>query len=411
MLRLLINMLLCICLVAGVVVLFGAFQLHQAQQQAQPEPQTMTLKQLVESGPGDNAHVELMDVCFGNPIIEENGAQWRSVWLPLYVTKPVANRAQPPTVVMHVSQIRDQAGLDEFLKRESLTAVVSDRMPALTPWKLKLPAQFAKDYPTKEPVKTTLLAEPEVRFMNWTWGPEVVFDGVTLHLAWALGGVLAFVGLAGLLWIGKIEAVAERAAAPRVDSKAKAALAEETAISSHAFNTAEFASRGFKIWLYCGILIGVCFALMVAGFSLLTKNPSGAFTIVGVTSGLILINAFLIRSHTVYRTRGVAAIEICPSGLRWLKATDQPAQTAVWAEIKGVELNHLSPYPWRHLLTITLRSGEVLQLAAFSLTNYAAFAKLLSASHKQQSAASFSVLPFAPPGVGYQSLSTARRAK
>lgn len=409
MIRGLIKAFLLVGMVAGLIILFGAYQLHQAQQQAQPEPHTITLKEFIQNGLGDNAHVELTGIFFGKPIIEKNGNPLRSVWLPLYVTKPPAQEAPRPAVILHVSQIADQAALDEFVKRRALTAVVCDRMPALSSWDLTLPAKFAKEYPTNQPVKTTLLAEPEIRFLSWTWGPEVLFDGTTRNLALAAGGVLALVGLVGLVWMGRIRAVAEPVAALTVDVKSRA-LADETAISSHAFNTREFASRGFKIWLFCGVLIAFCLLLMVAGLSLLRKDPDAAYTIVGVTSVLILLNALIIRSHLLYRSRGVAAIEICSSGLRWLKASDEPVQTAAWGEIKNVELNHLSPYPWRHVLTITLRSGEVLRLAAFSLTEYATFAKMVSAGHKQPSVTTGNVLPRLPSVAGYQPLSTASRS-
>jgi hypothetical protein len=136
---------------------------------------------------------------------------------------------------------------------------------------------------------------------------------------------------------------------------------------------------------------------VVAGVSLLEKSPDVAYTILGASSVLILGNAFMIRSHFVYGSRGVANITVLPSGLRWVKSSAEPARSAAWSEIAQFELNHTSPCPWRHFLTITFRSGEVLALADFSLTDYHSFAKLVHDSYRQGGATRL----FAPAARAY----------
>jgi hypothetical protein len=387
MVRGLINLVLFLCLLHGAVVLCGTFLLLRVQQQVSVEPHTVSIAEFVQTGRGDNGHVELTGVYFGTPMIETHLDKRRAAWLPLYPA-PAADKAAPPPVVLKLAHDLDEASLAEFVKRTSVTAIVCGGMPAWTPWDVRLPARFSKEYPAK--TLPIVLAQPEVRFLDWSWGPDVVFDRNTQTAAWALGGVLACLGLFGLLWMGSASA----AAAPAVTDKA--ALAAEQPLSRHAFDQAAFAKRGFLICLFCGGLIAFCLLLMFAGLTLLLRQRETGYIVVGMSAFLILINVFLIWSHFAYRTQGVAAIEVCPGGLRWLKTADSPTQVAGWGEVADVSLNHLSPYPWRHELTITLQSGQSLKLAAFSLTDYARFAELVSTGFKQRGLVSKSLAGFMP---------------
>ena len=194
MLRGLLTGFLSICTLDGAAGLFIAYQLQCIQQQATTEAQTLTLQELIGNSRDANAHVTLTNFRFGKPIIETKGHAWQAVWLPLYDRLP-AEATRPP-VLMKLTKLDDQADLDEFLKKESLTAVVCGRgLPALGSWHLRLPAQFVKEYPVKEgpeqeKKRTILLAEAELETLGSSWGPEVVLEPSTQTLAWCGGGVL-----------------------------------------------------------------------------------------------------------------------------------------------------------------------------------------------------------------------------
>jgi len=364
-------------LLVGSVLLFAAFQLYLIQQAAQPAPQPLALATLIEQGAGNNAHVTVSNYVFARPIIEAQGGS-QTIWLPLYVANPRTRQPVRPRVVYRLQAA--ESALPELLKTATLTALVCDRMPGGGPWDYRLPAQFAERYPSEDAPTTIVLAEPTMRLAGWSLAPDLVFAPTTQLAGWVLGAVLVLVGLGGLLWMGRNDAAVESTAVP---AERSAALAKESSLSSHAFNTWEFASRGFKIMVFCGIMLASLCLLFFVGVYLLNSAPDTGYTVMAVSVGLALINLWLLQLHFQYRSHGVASIEVCNSGLRWMKLAGKSTHMASWSEVARCDLNHTSPYPWRHTLTIAFRSGEELRLAAFSLTDYHAFAKFVQDGYRQ----------------------------
>src|SRR5262245_10767458 len=73
---------------------FVAWQSGLVAPHARPEAEAMTAAELVEKGPGANAHVRLTDFTFGKPVFEvENGAL-RNVWVPVLPTGKVSKAAK-----------------------------------------------------------------------------------------------------------------------------------------------------------------------------------------------------------------------------------------------------------------------------------------------------------------------------
>lgn len=389
------RMLLGLCALAGVLALFGAFQLQQIQSVAQAEPHEITLAELIQKGPGGNVHLQVTSFAFGKPLMDKTSDE-SIAWVPLY---PAGGRTQGrPPALWRVRA--DEASLPELLQATSSLAVVDpSRMPSKILWEAKAPGRVIEEFPAPpkgQSARILVLAEAQTQLFGWTLEPGQLFSPILRIAAWAVGGVLAVLGIGGLLWLGRAEVV------PVDDEMDSVSLDCEPAISSHLFNTAEYARRSFWIYLYIGGMAAFCLLLIVAGVSLLRRSPNVAYVVMGFSSVFLLIGYWLFHVHNQFHTQGVASIEVCPTGIRWLKsATDSPC-TASWSQIANIEPHHESPYPWRHYLLLTLRAGDVFRLGGFSLTDYDTFAKNLSNGFLQHSA---NHAP--PPTSGYQKLSTA----
>ena len=60
-----------------------AMQVQMATAVAQPTSHVLPLSDLLSRGPGNNAHVQVTDFSFGEPVIDKKGIQWQWVWIPL----------------------------------------------------------------------------------------------------------------------------------------------------------------------------------------------------------------------------------------------------------------------------------------------------------------------------------------
>jgi hypothetical protein len=286
-------------------------------------------------------------------------------------------------------------------------------MPNRNLWVARAPARINEEFPVAKgqpkghpkgsPTRILVLAEAQTRFLHWTLAPDQLFDPYMRMGAWVLGGVLAMIGIDGLLWMGLSKGPATNNSSDDLTLTVvqTAALVGERAISTHEFNTAEYAQRSFWLYLYLGGLGAFCLLLFVAGVSLLRRSPDAAYVVMGFSSLFLVICGWLFSIHNQFRTQGVARIEVCTKGIRWLKSENDVPHAASWPQIANLEAHHQSPYPWRHYLVLTLRSGEVLRLGGISLTDYHAFAKNLSDGFGQRSANA------APRPGGYQNLTAA----
>jgi hypothetical protein len=80
----------------------------------------------------------------------------------------------------------------------------------------------------------------------------------------------------------------------------------------------------------------------------------------------------------------VQQIDVMTGGLRWVRHNNPAVRTVAWSEIARCTLQHESPYPWRHTLTLVLRTGEQLWLSAFNLSDYHDFAGLVERGHAKK---------------------------
>src|SRR5262245_3839758 len=73
---------------------FVAWQSGLAAAVAQPEAGVLTAAELVEKGPGTNAHVRLTDFTFGKPVFEVQNEGLRNVWVPVLPNGKVSKTAK-----------------------------------------------------------------------------------------------------------------------------------------------------------------------------------------------------------------------------------------------------------------------------------------------------------------------------
>jgi hypothetical protein len=80
------RLLLVIIVLGGAMVFAGVQQMRLASG-AKPEPQTLSCAKLIESGPGDNAHVVMTHfIMVNSSFVTEtgkSGGRWKNVWVPV----------------------------------------------------------------------------------------------------------------------------------------------------------------------------------------------------------------------------------------------------------------------------------------------------------------------------------------
>ena len=77
---------LLVMVIGGAALVFAGVQEMRLAGSAKAEPQAISCAKLIESGPGDNAHVKMGDFLLstGAICIQEgkNGGKWQNVWVP-----------------------------------------------------------------------------------------------------------------------------------------------------------------------------------------------------------------------------------------------------------------------------------------------------------------------------------------
>src|SRR5690349_8255999 len=100
---------------AGALATYGARQVGWLTEKAQATPQALRVADLIAQGPGDNLHVELTDLAFGKPVVVDDGVLGKVTWIPI---APAGDaESSPPVVILRTRLARDQAQLDELLRR------------------------------------------------------------------------------------------------------------------------------------------------------------------------------------------------------------------------------------------------------------------------------------------------------
>ena len=112
----------------------------------QPTPQELVCCRLADKGDANNLHVALTGFTFGKPVIETHGQGRECVWLPVELT-PRPKKA-PKFAPFFRADVRDQAVLDEFVKRSRLEALVATGLPNNSRWQVTAGPRRGKPIPS-----------------------------------------------------------------------------------------------------------------------------------------------------------------------------------------------------------------------------------------------------------------------
>src|SRR5262249_746470 len=166
------------------------------------EPQSLPVAELLAKGPGKNLHVQLTDLAFGKPLIEEEEQRWKTVWVPVL---PAGRTGKPADRAVYLrAYVTDQAQLDELLRRTSPTALGVSSLP--DPPLGKPPAADADGLKKADErvlaAKVFLLREPDLPLGPLGTLPLALALGAnTLTAAWVVSGVALSAGFFFLLLV------------------------------------------------------------------------------------------------------------------------------------------------------------------------------------------------------------------
>jgi hypothetical protein len=386
-----------VCLPAGFVVLFSAFQLITVIQKSKPTPQGVTAAQLVENGTPENLHVELTGFTFGTPVIEPNKEGWECVWLPV-VPEPKPKKANKQAIFFRAI-VHDQLALDELVKQSKLTALATSALPNDSRWRVTFGPALRKAYPKQETGQTVFLAEPRLSMYDQSIelsDPRLYDVAYQSIAAWGGAGLLVL-GLLGLYLAMKGRGAA-RPARNIPDAEAlRAKLAAEAPVSFH---------RASALYIFRGI----CFFGFLAGFLFLMAwlftavafqaqnrgEPLAAVFTTFVALPIFLMALVAVRA-CLSRWRLPTNIEVCYTGLRWRQGRRQRA--LLWGEFADVQreiklvqratypgglvgamaqMNNPQPPIKVDTLKLTLDSGETYRMSPQSMADYLKFASTVS---------------------------------
>jgi hypothetical protein len=364
----------------GALATYGARQVGWLTEKAQATPQTLRVADLIAQGPGDNLHVELTDLAFGKPVVVDDGVLGKITWVPIAAAGDT--ESSPPVVILRTRLARDQAQLDELLRRTSLPVLVTTPLPEGSLWKVRAGDSPRRAGPRIDPGRVTFVTDPVLEVGGFTLlSADVLLEPSTVGTARTVAGGAFTVGtfcLLVLFW-GRRRCVpdAPRQAVPPPDLSDHARLTDETPLSVHHFSWSLLVrSQGSRLAgaAFCG---GAALIGLAAIVRLLLKGEVTAAGVWGLVTLFIAVTGLrLACAAPGVLLRGAFAVAVFPGGLRWWRG--RQTYTALWPDIASVwhydpSVNGQSKRPDR-VLTLILHGGRRLAFSEDTLTDYDAFA-------------------------------------
>jgi hypothetical protein len=375
----------------GGFLLYWTLELNAVAQRTQAEPQPTPATELAQKGVPDNLYVELTDFTFGKPVIEAGQQGWYCVWLPV---EPVPPAVQPAKyTIFFRANVRDQASLEEFLKRAPSEALVTTGLPQSSQWRIPVGPALRKAYPKLNSNYALFLGEPRVSVLGYPIAladPRFHDPRYEAMAAWGGGGLvlLALFSLYAIVKGRRDEGDASSAAPARDLNALRTQLQAERPESNHVARTWGVLQRMIGYGILVGMLIVAVF--LMAGAAVQSQaegKPLGAVLFVFV--GLPLLLGACAAARAFFRMfRWPTDIAVCPTGLRWRQGGRQ--RLIAWAEVADVQrdvkviqrfhrtglvgameqLNNPSPPMYKDTLRITLHSGESYVMTPQLVTDY-----------------------------------------
>ncbi len=125
--RVVMGCLMATALLFGVVLTFAGAQDYEKQVVGDAPPHEMTLRSLIENGPGANRHVLLTGFVAGNPDADVKGDGWRDVWVPLFPTDSAGGEPREIRAVFASDSIADAEALRSALGGDRVAVMCSEK--------------------------------------------------------------------------------------------------------------------------------------------------------------------------------------------------------------------------------------------------------------------------------------------
>jgi hypothetical protein len=355
---------------------FVAWQSGLAAAVAQPEAEVLTAAELVEIGPGANAHVRLTDFTFGKPVFEVQNDGLRNVWVPVLPNGKVSKTAKT-TLFYKPIGLDKQAELAPFLEQTTLDVFVANRLPEESLWRARGKETLWKAHPKIEATAALMLTDSQIQVAGTPLlGPDRACDPDFAKLGWAVAAGLAVTTLL-------ILALALRGNGTRPQDTGKTAadrarLAGEPALSWHRFT---FRSVILEPVLP---LVGAAACGYAAYWGLPAPVPifldgyplGGVILVVAILLGFAAAVAGPVWVLWRFANRAYF-ISVCPSGLRFNQGGWRYLR--LWSELTAVErkdhqqtVQHQGAPLLLIWSTLTLRfsTGESLRLISDYITDF-----------------------------------------
>jgi hypothetical protein len=352
---------------------------------ADPTPQPLSVAQLIDKGPGGNLHVELTDLAFGEPVVVEDGGDWKAAWFPV---RPADTKVPAAKLVFfRTEHVESQAELDDLLRRPTLTALVTTPLADQSIWKVHADKELHKAYPKLDPAGVIFLAEPIADLgAAGIVTPAVLFNKAVAPVAGVLGLCLLVAGVVCVVLLGRGDGNSTAAAPQTAGQAAQAApkrahehgrLAIEIPISEHRFAFWSVAPRAFAVGGVAAVLVLIGLGLLLGLEGALVEKNYAPVPGLALGAALTLAGG-LAMAWAVYCmfTGQVTEMFVCPSGLRWRVQAQQ--RQVLWEEIAAVDVFQSVTVSrrgadWAGRTTLRLRSGETLLLRSYALSDYPRF--------------------------------------
>src|SRR5262245_57387374 len=176
---------------------------------ASPEPQTLSLQDLVAKGPGDNWHLRVTHFTFGQGyVVEKESASWGEVWIPVYPSPGIEGKGSGPppsgpfSALVHTRNLRDENDLARFCESPTVIQGVMTRDQGGPPSWSVIGGKLLAMYPGTDLEKCRVINEGDV-----PW-PSSSLNAI--FIAWV---VLLGVGEALILLLGILKSRHRRVAA------------------------------------------------------------------------------------------------------------------------------------------------------------------------------------------------------
>jgi hypothetical protein len=380
---------------AGFVAFFCYGQLDELTKVGQGTPHAMSLAELVEKGPGTNAHVQLSDFTFGPAVIEEKEGPWKGVWLPLVPATPLKQKAGP--VVLWSGRISSQEELQEFVKQLKVDVLCVAKLSDTSTLRVRPGKTYRAAHPDYDASKATVLAEPAFVLPGGrVLRADILFDPqIPQRLGWVGFGGLVLGGLC--LWRGfrtprtEVRRTSKRKKkgarpTPPAPAEAYARLAREQELGRYPFSWQQVFMRMFQRGgcLLFG-LFGACFFLYLAGQAWNDHRPEllGLFV---VLSGVLCFLGFYLTFMSVGALfQGISEFIVHSSGIRWQKGSKTHA--ALWEDIAEVYRAEVRCFRRGQMtntfstMTVKLYDGQVLKMSADTYVCFEALAQSVESAH------------------------------